>query len=163
MQGFAAFVSNVRKLSMYEESHGRSSVTPNEVRVAVLDDGIDWSFAKSTKSFGRSFYPDRRPDFEGYKVWYSSSTDHGTLMAALVQKICPDVTLFIARLDQTESEQGEFQPTPESAAKARICLPLVATLPSPPLPRPAFNSSPSCGRAERFLEETKCVGLTDHP
>ncbi|KAI0400668.1 hypothetical protein F4802DRAFT_619718 [Xylaria palmicola] len=133
MQRFAGFVNNIQKLPISGEDRNQPPETPSEVRVAVLDDGIDWSFANANKCYGMSFYPDKRSDFEGHNVWYSSSTDHGTLMAALIQKICPDVTLYIARLDQTESEQGEFQPTPESAAKARIyLLAILTTLPIHP-------------------------------
>ncbi|KAF2967460.1 hypothetical protein GQX73_g6088 [Xylaria multiplex] len=114
MQKFATFVNNVQKLAESESEK-------KEVRVAILDDGIDWSFASEIgccTANSTSFYPDKRIDFECHNSWFSSSTDHGTLMAALIQKICPGVTLYIARLDQTESEQGEFQPTPDSAAKA---------------------------------------------
>lgn len=102
-----------------KENSERSKTIDEEVRVAILDDGVDWYFATGTRCTGRSFYVDRRQDFEGQKVWYSSSSDHGTLMAALVQKVCPDVRLFVARLDQTETE-GKFQPTAESAVKASI-------------------------------------------
>jgi len=39
-------------------------------------------------------------------------------MAALVCKICPDVKLYVARLDQTiNDESGRFQPTAESAVE----------------------------------------------
>jgi hypothetical protein len=107
MQKFATFVTNVR------------CQPKNEVRVAILDDGIDWSYAKEIKCLGRSFYVERRQDFDRQKPWYVSSDDHGTLMAALVQKICPTAKVYMARLHQTESENGKLQPTPESAAKVR--------------------------------------------
>ncbi|KAI0531583.1 hypothetical protein GGR58DRAFT_229212 [Xylaria digitata] len=118
MQKFASFVNNIRNQPGGGDDRDRALEIPQEVRVAILDDGIDWSFAKQIGCTGMSFYPDKSSHFEGHNVWYSSSTDHGTLMAALIEKMCPDVKLYIARLDQTESEQSEFQPTPESAAKA---------------------------------------------
>jgi hypothetical protein len=88
-----------------------------EVRVAILDDGIDWFFAKETKCSGQTFYASRDQGHDGRKPWYASSTDHGTLMAALVRKICPEAKLYIARLDQTKTDKGRFQPTAASAAK----------------------------------------------
>ncbi|KAI0886865.1 uncharacterized protein GGS22DRAFT_158885 [Annulohypoxylon maeteangense] len=94
----------------------------NGIQVAVLDDGIDWHFAQEIGCINdrcRSFYADKSSsDFIGQNSWFSSSTGHGTIMAALIRKICPNATLYIARLDQTQSEQGVFQPTHDSAAKA---------------------------------------------
>jgi hypothetical protein len=116
MQKFATFVGNIRQLQQTDENI-RERQSGDEIQVAVLDDGIDWSFAYELGCKGRSFYADKRSDFDGQKVWYSSSGDHGTLMTALIRKICPNVYFHVARLDQTESEPGIFQPTPESAAK----------------------------------------------
>ena len=112
MQEFSSFVANARLCLNQQDK---------EVRVAILDDGIDWFFANEInanliKCVGTSFYVDKRQDFYGRKAWYSSSNDHGTLMAALIRKICPDVKLYVARLDQTVNEQGKSQPTPDSAA-----------------------------------------------
>ncbi|PNP61158.1 hypothetical protein FNYG_14115 [Fusarium nygamai] len=110
MQYFAGFIGNVKSL----QPHGG----PAPVRVAILDDGIDWSFVREIQATGRSFYADKRFDFGVQKSWFSSSTDHGTLMAALICKICPDAIIHSARLEQTMSNTGSFQPTPHSAAKA---------------------------------------------
>ncbi|KAG9503708.1 hypothetical protein J7337_003661 [Fusarium musae] len=110
MQHFAGFIGNVRKLQ--QDGGAR------QVRVAILDDGIDWSFVSSIRATGRSFYADKRFDLGFQKSWFSSSTDHGTLMAALICKICPDAIIYSARLEQTISNTGSFQPTAHSAAKA---------------------------------------------
>jgi hypothetical protein len=118
MQRFNSFVTHFEQYFMRPK---------DEVRVAILDDGIDWSFASEIKCFGRSFYVDKRQDFEGQKVWYSSSKDHGTLMAALLRKICPEARLYVARLNQTETEQGRFQPTAESAVKASNTVPYISS------------------------------------
>src|SRR6186713_257920 len=100
MQKFSSFLANARPYL---------KTPPREIKVAILDDGIDWSYARDIKCRGRSFYIDRRQDFDGQKVWYSSSNDHGTLMAVLVRKICPEAKLYMARLHQTETEHGRFQ------------------------------------------------------
>ncbi|QYT02970.1 hypothetical protein H0G86_009949 [Trichoderma simmonsii] len=109
MRDFAKFLGNVRD---------KMKLKGDAVQVAILDDGIDWPFAHERQCRGRSFYADKRNDFNGQNVWYSSSTGHGTLMAELVRMICPNVSFLIARLDQTGLENNTFQPTPESAAKA---------------------------------------------
>ncbi|KAI1083021.1 hypothetical protein F5B20DRAFT_596234 [Whalleya microplaca] len=88
----------------------------NRIKVAVLDDGIDWTFAHEIICSGRSFYADKSSFFNGQYAWYSSSTGHGTLMAALMQKICPNIDFLIVRLDQTMSKDSVFAPTPELAA-----------------------------------------------
>jgi hypothetical protein len=110
MQDFSVFVNNASKTIGY---HGEG------VRVAILDDGIDMTYAHEIGCVGKSFFVNKRPDgSEYYWPWYFSSTGHGTLMAALVRKICPDVKLFVARLDQTISdENGRFQPTADSAVE----------------------------------------------
>jgi hypothetical protein len=119
MQQFASFVALVRKLQRLEETDDevRAPKPSDGVRVALLDDGVDWYFANEHSCVGQTFYADRSQDFGGRRPWYSSTTDHGTLMAALIRKICPNAKLYVARLDQTESEEGVFRPTPDSAAK----------------------------------------------
>lgn len=113
MRDFTEVLGNVRDKI---ESKG------GNVKVAILDDGIDWLFANEREYMGRSFYADKGNDFNGQKVWYTSSTGHGTLMAELVRMVCPSVSFLIARLDQTGLENDTFQPTPESAAKVRTVL-----------------------------------------
>jgi len=109
MQDFSSFVKNA------SNSIGRHG---DGVRVAILDDGIDMAYAHRIKCVGKSFFINRSQDSSEYWPWYFSSTGHGTLMAALVCKICPDVKLYVARLDQTiNDESGRFQPTAESAVE----------------------------------------------
>ncbi|KAE8342481.1 peptidase S8/S53 domain-containing protein [Aspergillus arachidicola] len=89
-----------------------------EVKVAVIDDGVD----KVLEDFGNSiiagvsFYSHQIGDFTGVKPWYFSSNGHSTLMAKTIRRLCPNVKLCIARLEQ--GINGE--PTVESAIKASI-------------------------------------------
>jgi len=108
MENFSNFIRNIR------DSELPSDRRP--IKVAVIDDGIDLftndeQFTATLKG-GRSFCTGpKRPPF------FFSSTGHGTLMSDLVQRICPKVHLYVARLDELLGD-NKVQPTAESAAKA---------------------------------------------
>lgn len=119
MYKFSCFVENVRQLPSKAAEDNPVPKSRKRIRVAILDDGIDWFYAHKIGCRGTSFYVDNTTSFSGQRPWYSSTTDHGTLMAALIRKVCPNVSLYVARLDQTASENG-FQPTADSATKVRI-------------------------------------------
>ncbi|KAF8248828.1 hypothetical protein K440DRAFT_623902 [Wilcoxina mikolae CBS 423.85] len=90
-----------------------------DVRVAIIDDGIDsmqpgsqlWQFIAQ----GESFYTERQSLFTRTNSYFFSTTGHGTLMANLVHNVCPKAQLYIARLQQGH---GGLQFTAESAVKA---------------------------------------------
>lgn len=56
MQKFSSLVANIKPYLRPPSG---------EVRVAILDDGIDWFYANEIKCVGRSFYIDKRQDFDG--------------------------------------------------------------------------------------------------
>ncbi|KAF8462775.1 peptidase S8/S53 domain-containing protein [Kalaharituber pfeilii] len=107
MESFGVFVRNIPE----------SSLDPDRrpIKVAVIDDGIDALYNDeqfaNTLVGGESFCtgPYRKP-------YFFSSTGHGTLMADLVQRVCPKVKLYVARLDEIQGE-NKMQPTAESAAR----------------------------------------------
>ena len=107
MDTFVSFIRNIPDNALPSDRR--------PIKVAVIDDGIDFfykqeKFANTFKE-GQSFCtgPKRRP-------FFFSSTGHGTLMADLVQRICPRVHLYVARLDELKGDTT-IQPTAESAAK----------------------------------------------
>lgn len=113
MENFANFIRNIPESDMPAETR---------IKVAVIDDGIDAMYNEeqfaSTLKGGESFSTgSKRP-----KPYFFSSTGHGTLMADLVQRVCPKVQLYVARLDELVEPDGSVQPTPESAAKVSICF-----------------------------------------
>jgi len=111
MQKFTGLLANLQQ-----------EISPGDpVRVAILDDGVDWAYTNTTETNwnGISFFVEKRRHFDQQNPWYFSSAGHGTLMARLVHELCPTADLYVARLDQTISESGHFQPTPESATKVR--------------------------------------------
>ncbi|KAH7310222.1 hypothetical protein BKA65DRAFT_167701 [Rhexocercosporidium sp. MPI-PUGE-AT-0058] len=110
MQKFTGFLANLQQI-----------LPPREpVRVAVLDDGVDWAYTNTTETLwkGISFFVEKRRHFDQQNPWFFSSAGHGTLMARLIHELCPTADLYIARLDQNISESGHFQPTAESAINA---------------------------------------------
>lgn len=95
------------------------------VRVALLDDGVDPTYDKST-SLGLNLHhtgwptedsadPDQR-----HENFYSSTNQHGSKMASLIRKVCPFVMIHIAKLDVQTSEGRVRHRTfnPEQAIKA---------------------------------------------
>lgn len=88
------------------------------VVVAVIDDGVD-TYEPNIQSRvigGRSFcHRDERQNLN--QPYYVSGSGHGTEMAGLISKICPNVKLYILRLDEFMIEPGRRQITAKSAAK----------------------------------------------
>ncbi|KAK4097069.1 hypothetical protein N658DRAFT_527311 [Parathielavia hyrcaniae] len=112
MQKFASLVGNVIKIRDAAAAADSGNHATPQAAHAPRD------YQNEVRVQGQVVLFRQRHDFDRQKVWYSSSTDHGTLMAALVRKIYPNASLYVARLDQTETERGVFQPALESAVKA---------------------------------------------
>ena len=112
MDKFARFIRNIPPAV----NEGRG------IKVAVLDDGIDMlrpEFRDSIKE-GISFFAPSNRQTCNAGPYYFSSRGHGTLMASLIRRVCPKAELYIARLNQGISADGnKVQLTAESAAKVR--------------------------------------------
>lgn len=120
-----AWLGHVRRyLTFVRAARNNVKPRPAAIRVAILDDGYDGMDKKLNKTVvgGRSFFV--RSSIEGsFKLtnpYYCSTTGHGTVMARLVLSVCPDTELYIARLNQGQSQNGTLQPTAESAAKVSV-------------------------------------------
>ncbi|EGX52377.1 hypothetical protein AOL_s00043g166 [Orbilia oligospora ATCC 24927] len=66
------------------------------IKVAVLDDGVNFETVppiciKDAKAFCHKGH-----------LYYRFDNNHGTITASLVREVCPDVELYIARLDDTK-------------------------------------------------------------
>ncbi|RKU46266.1 hypothetical protein DL546_006500 [Coniochaeta pulveracea] len=87
------------------------------VLVALIDDGVDINdqTIQSRVMAGRSFCHRSEPDNlnQGY---YISSGGHGTAMAGFICKLCPDVQLYVLKLDEYYPD-GKRTITARSAAK----------------------------------------------
>jgi Subtilase family len=103
------------------ESHRRYFNRIPEIKVAIIDDGVDpkhptlQGHIADGKSFRKRMdIPERMVDY-----WVNPG-GHGTVMADLVCRICPAVRLYIIRLDEGKGENGERQIKVDSATDVRI-------------------------------------------
>ncbi|KAK4083567.1 uncharacterized protein Triagg1_1229 [Trichoderma aggressivum f. europaeum] len=79
------------------------------IRVALIDDGVKTSYAGLDNNIhtGRSGW--QQPDsptiqtensqWEHFRGYNSSHTGHGTVMAYYIKRVCPRVSLYVAKLD----------------------------------------------------------------
>lgn len=92
-----------------------------EVKVAIIDDGIDDKLAIfwGRIAKGKSFL--RRPDGSDRPIdYYVRPGGHGTQMAKLICQIFPFAMLYIIRLDECIGENEERQIKIDSATK--LCV-----------------------------------------
>jgi hypothetical protein len=86
------------------------------VKVALIDDGVDANHLHLRENIkgGVTYCTSSRGKRNVTNSYYASSTGHGTLMAALICFVCPDVQLYVAKLDDQQASDGSF--TARSAA-----------------------------------------------
>jgi hypothetical protein len=91
-----------------------------DIKVAVIDDGIDGFQENITDNIvsGISFcrYSDSGNLMNAY---YVPSGGHGTMMASLICRLCPQVKLFVARLEEYKAPFNKRHITARSAAEVR--------------------------------------------
>jgi hypothetical protein len=91
-----------------------------QIRVAVIDDGVDGFQEQIAENIiaGASFcrYSDGGDLMNAY---YVPSGGHGTMMASLVCRVCPHAKLLIARLDEYKGQNNKRFITARSAAMVR--------------------------------------------
>ena len=78
------------------------------VKIAIIDSGVDASLAalQGRIAAGRSFARyNKSTSF--MQPYFISSNGHGTYMAMVICNICPEASLYIARLDEESGEGGE--------------------------------------------------------
>jgi len=93
-----------------------------EVRVCLIDDGVDFEQREimdrieQGKEFGAAMSPDQcYPTIS--KPYHFSTTSHGTLMAKMIARVCPNVRITPYRIETFESYDREITFTPVSAVK----------------------------------------------
>ncbi|KAJ2990249.1 hypothetical protein NUW58_g3043 [Xylaria curta] len=117
MEEYAEFLQ--RAEGAQKNSPRGPSLLRHPITVALIDDGVDVNdqTLHSRIGGGRSFcHRDKEQNLN--QSYYVSGGGHGTAMARLICKICPDVKLFVLRLDEYYSDTGKRQITAKSAAKA---------------------------------------------
>ncbi len=80
----------------------------DEVLFKCMEAGVSYDRAQGSDKDSRSFYV--------------SSHGHGTIMANCIRRVCPNIKLYVAKLDDLPTERGAGQFTASSAAEARFTL-----------------------------------------
>ncbi|KAF4633297.1 hypothetical protein G7Y89_g4816 [Cudoniella acicularis] len=109
MNEFADFIQNVESPLPLQEP----------VTIALIDDGVDINEQSLHSKIigGRSFC--QRDRFQNLsKPYYVTSGGHGTVMASLICRVCPNAQLFVVKLDNYVGESSKRRITAKSAAKA---------------------------------------------
>ncbi|KAK2591052.1 hypothetical protein QQS21_011266 [Conoideocrella luteorostrata] len=89
------------------------------IKIAIIDDGIDASLpifdhrVACGASFGTSLGMEHSAT-----PYFVSSGHHGTLMGALILRMCPSAKLYIAKLDERYNSSGARSITASSAAES---------------------------------------------
>ncbi len=99
-----------------------------DVKVALIDDGVNLTHKAIANKIenGRSFdsvYDD--PDLRGApEPFHGSTTGHGTCMAYMIGRVCPNVKIFVCKLNVIRRGGGEKANfTAKSAADASLSYP----------------------------------------
>ncbi|KAH8654473.1 hypothetical protein BGZ60DRAFT_532842 [Tricladium varicosporioides] len=109
MDDYADFIQNVEPPLPIQEP----------IMIALIDDGVDINEQSLHAKIigGRSFC--QRDRFQNLsKPYYVTSGGHGTVMASLICRVCPNAQLFVVKLDDYMGENSKRQITAKSAAKA---------------------------------------------
>ncbi|KAH6983625.1 peptidase S8/S53 domain-containing protein, partial [Ilyonectria sp. MPI-CAGE-AT-0026] len=122
MEKSADFVRGYRE--DMEEEEDDPEKHPPRVKVALIDDGVDGLNADLSRiiAAGQTFSKREKHQynshFKHYNSYFKSTRGHGTIMAMLIRKICPNVRLYVAKLNEEKTGRNSFSITAESAVKA---------------------------------------------
>lgn len=121
MKELTSFFRNVKR------NEQESLTTPqHRVKIAIIDDGLDSSLYIIDRTHcrvvaGQSFCT----SYSGYTSnYYVPSGNHGTQVASIICQICPEVDLYIARLDEQYTRSGNRVINPASAEKVSAPIPV---------------------------------------
>jgi len=120
MDKFAEGIYSI-KFDKYLEDPTLPKELKKDVRICLIDDGVDVTHRSITERIengGWSF--DRGYQGEEYRgmtrPYYESAMNHGTLMANLICRVCPNAKIISYRLDTRPGEGDKIHFTAKSAA-----------------------------------------------
>ncbi|PMD53230.1 uncharacterized protein K444DRAFT_479844, partial [Hyaloscypha bicolor E] len=88
-----------------------------DVRVAVIDDGVNANESSLYERVAHNGWPRQHPT-SSQSPWYQSFSGHGTEIAKLICSVCPFVKLYIAKLDFSGGPSTSALRTAKSAVAA---------------------------------------------
>ncbi|KAH6855890.1 hypothetical protein B0I37DRAFT_366056 [Chaetomium sp. MPI-CAGE-AT-0009] len=93
-----------------------------DVRICLIDDGVDAehkSISERMDRNGKAFGTYPAAQYRGMTMpFYDSTTNHGTLMASMIVRVCPYAKIVSYRLDTRKGQDGNLHFTPKSAVEA---------------------------------------------
>ncbi|KAI1288067.1 hypothetical protein F5Y03DRAFT_401844 [Xylaria venustula] len=96
-----------------------------DVRICLIDDGVDIqhkSIMERIDNGGRAFGAYTNREYRGMaRPFYDSTTNHGTLMANMMIRVCPFAKITSYRLDTRRGDDSRIHFTVKSAADALEC------------------------------------------
>jgi len=97
-----------------------NNLKKRNIRVALIDNGVDGSHEKLEQviHLGTSYccHPHRCGQLNSY---WAPSRAHGTQMASLIHRVCPEIDLYVARIQDMEAEDSR-QIDVESVVKVLV-------------------------------------------
>ncbi|EAQ89632.1 hypothetical protein CHGG_06251 [Chaetomium globosum CBS 148.51] len=95
------------------------NMEPYRIKVALIDDGLELSqlltYNGIVEAIGQSYYP---PSGRTENPWHRSTEGHGTIMANMIARVNPWVSLHVMRVHNKRLQNGERTVLADSAAKA---------------------------------------------
>jgi hypothetical protein len=103
-----------------DEQHEPSEERPEEIEVPEEDD-IEYDRNLITVVDGLSFYDTTTSTADGgFRNWWVSPGGHGNQMAYFICKLCPNVQLYVARVNDSGAVYGGPKFTVLSCAEVRM-------------------------------------------
>ncbi|KAI0888606.1 uncharacterized protein GGS22DRAFT_61008 [Annulohypoxylon maeteangense] len=116
------FVGGMKGIALDTNDKSIPMELRGDVKIALIDDGVELTDRMLTGCIydGWSCNMDYEGnDYYGIKRSYgNSTTQHGTLMASMIRRVCPRAKIFVFRLEVTSDEGKRAHFTAKSAAEA---------------------------------------------
>ncbi|TLS24928.1 hypothetical protein PpBr36_08863, partial [Pyricularia pennisetigena] len=113
------FASSFRQIRELRKKHNDPFLRP--VTIALIDDGVNITHEELCgRNFpGKSFDHYKEDGWWRVSPYWNSATGHGTLMARLIQRICPSATIHVIKLKTVRTvNSGKIQIDSQSAVQA---------------------------------------------
>ncbi|KAK7422549.1 hypothetical protein QQX98_001572 [Neonectria punicea] len=106
--------------SALNQIHRLKEINVKRIKVALIDDGVDLgnldTYNNIVKATGLSYCPPSERGCE--RPWHRSSTGHGTIMANMIVRLNPWVSLYVMRVQDGASHDAGRTIYAKSAARA---------------------------------------------
>lgn len=124
MKKFRGLLLNVEQLEEYKQT---SQAADEPIRVALIDDGVDGADVGFPLFGGRTFCP-RDGKNHLKHPYYASATGKGTVMAKLINFICPQAQLYVLRVPEAHLSKGHGARQIPARSATQVILPLFPSL-----------------------------------